>query len=228
MTTPLFLGAYWKARRESIDECADRLMRFLVALSSCDEVLTNWFEKGRSRKQALQKQVDIQNRDQLLKLLDRGRNKRDIGGTVIDELGFSVDLWNGKDSAMGILCGAYASYVSNSVTFHLPEDLGDLRQPERMTSVLVAVVEAWEPDWAGVMSRDAMNARGFNARVPFVDWMLYLSGRLGSKIPALPRPATVQPVGELGSIIMVQGEPPDSAGPEQLENVQRVKVALKL
>jgi hypothetical protein len=151
----------------------------------------------------------------------------------MQELGFSTGLWNGggegKEVGVSLTCGLYwvsptpNAGLGNCVTLDLPEDLGD----ERMAAVLTSVVTAWEPEWAGVMSRDAMNARNFNARVPFVDWMVYLSNRLVPQVPLLPSPAIVRQVERLGSIIVVQGEPPNPANSEHLQNIDRVEAALK-
>lgn len=234
MSIQFLLGAYWRARRESIEQCAERLHRMFSELSACDKTLATWHKRGRSRKQALEGWADVGSREYLLSLLDRGRHRRDTDKAVIDDLGFGVGLWNGaatveKEVGLGITCGLYTSNpnLGNCVTLNLPEDLGDLRQSERMVAVLICVVTAWEPDWAGVMSTDAMNARPFSAQVPFVDWMLYLSNTLVPQVPPLPPPATVRKVERLGSIIVVQTEPPDPADPKHLRNIEQTEAALK-
>jgi hypothetical protein len=234
MNRRYFLGAYWPARKEAIEKCADRLFQFISNLSTCDSALEAWYEQGWSRKQALEKQAHIKSRNYLLDLLDRGRSRRDIDKSVVDDLGFSIGLWNGaateeKEAGLGITCGLYTSNpnLGNCVTLDFPKDLGELMQPERMAHVLSVVAESWEPDWAGVMSTDAMNAREFNARLPFVDWMLYLSNKLMPQISALPQPVSVQRVEELGSILIVQGEPPDPTNLEHVRNVERIGYALR-
>ena len=233
MNTQFFLGAYWHARRESIDECTDRMHQMLSELSTCDEILATWYELGHSQKRALEKQINISNRECLLKLLDGGRHKRDTDKTVIGELGFSAGLWNGggkgKEVSLMVTCGSYSSnpHLGNCVTLNFPENLGKLKQSKRMVAVLASVATAWEPDWAGVMSRNAMNERNFNARVPFVDWMIYVNNRLISQVPSLPSPIVVQQIEKIGSIIIIQNEPPVSADPKHLQNIERIQVALK-
>ena len=233
MSIQFFLGAYWRARRESIEQCTDRLYRMFSGLCSCDETLATWYAKGRSRTQALQNRVHVGNRDDLLRLLDRGRNRRDTDKSVIEELGFDIALWNGaaagREADVSLCCGLYTPNpnLGNCVALSLPEDLGKLRRSERTADVLAAVVAAWEPDWAGVMSNEAMNARQFDARVPFVDWMLYLSNRLAPQIQHLPQLAVARNVDGLGSIIVVQSEPPNPANPEDVRNIERVEAALR-
>jgi hypothetical protein len=38
------LRAYWNARQESIDHCADRLLHFFADLTLCDPTLKQWFK----------------------------------------------------------------------------------------------------------------------------------------------------------------------------------------
>jgi hypothetical protein len=196
-------------------------------------MLATWYERGRSRKQSLAKQADVGSQEYLLSLLDRGRRRRDTDKSAMDELGFGTGLWNGgsegKEVGLMLTCGSYTSNpnLGNCVTLNLPEHLGELGQSKRMAAVLVSVAAAWEPDWAGVMSTDAMNARNFNARVPFVDWMFYLSNRIVPQVPLLSPPAKVQQVERLGCVVVVQGEPTDPANPEHLQNIERVQAALK-
>lgn len=231
MNTSLFLGAYWSARQESIEGCADRLYRMFSELSSCDQTVATWYELARSRKQALARQVAFGNRDYLLDLLNRGRHRRDSDRTVIEELGFGIGLWNGGDEEkaanISVHCGSYCEQVGNSVVLDLPEDLGDLGRPERMAAVLASVVRAWEPDSGGVMSNAAMKAKDYRVAVPFVDWMFYVSYKLARRIPPLAPPARVQEVEGLGSIIVVQDERPDRANPEHVRNIERVEAALR-
>jgi Immunity protein 52 len=227
-----FVGAYWSSRKESIDQCADRLRKFFVALAACDPVLATWFEKGRSRKQALQKPAVIADQGYLLGLLNRGRNRRDVGGTVIEELGFHVGLWNGesgeKAAGLGVRCGLYWTSpnpnvgMSNCVALDLPEHLGELKQTDRMSGVMTATARAWEPEWAGVMSKAAMDARMLDVKAPFVDWMVYVSQRIDGVLP----PSSVVQL-ENGTLIVVQPGPPSMNSTADQENVRRIENILR-
>jgi hypothetical protein len=232
MSSGFFVGAYWAARKESIDQCADRLHRFFVDLAACDPTLATWYEKGRSHKQALEKQAEIRDSSYLLSLLDRGRHRRDVGRTVMEELGFRVGLWNGgsenKTAGLNITCGLYwtspnpNASMSNCLTLDLPEDLGELKHAERMACVLAAIAREWEPDWAGVISRDAMSARAFNAKAPFVDWMVFIP----RKIDGVPAPSSVMQL-ENGSLIVVQPDPPAVNNAEAQERIRKIESILR-
>jgi hypothetical protein len=227
-----FVGGYWAARKESIEQCAERLSRFFADLAACDPSLTTWYERGRSRQQAAEQRAEVRDENYLRNLLDRGRNRRDVGRTVIEELGFRTGLWNGGDEnkaiGLNITCGLYwtspnpSASMSNSVTVDLPENLGELKQSERMAGVLAAVARAWEPDWAGIMSRDAMSARAFNAKVPFVDWMVFVP----RKIDNVPAPSSLIRL-EKGSLIVVQPDPPVATDTEAQNSIRKIEDILQ-
>lgn len=111
MPSDHILGAYWPARRELIMQCCDRLAGFMGELAQCDPALEFWYELVELPKQRPGKRVDIKDRPSLMKLLEGGRNRRDIGGEVIEELGFHFGLWNGADddraTGLSITCGLY-------------------------------------------------------------------------------------------------------------------------
>src|SRR5262249_39051415 len=156
--------------KESIEDCADRLEWLLLALSKCDLAFATWYARGAARKEAQREVAYPSDRAHLLSLLDKGRNRRDIDRAAIPHLGFRIGLWNGGDrdhqAGLGITCGMHAAAASgprpalaNSVVLDLPSALGALQQVEPMSAVLAALAKAWEPAWAGVMSRSAMTER---------------------------------------------------------------------
>jgi hypothetical protein len=226
------LGAYWGARRESVEQCAGRLSAFLTDLAACDPALGRWYERASSFRQALARPVSPDSAGNLVQVLDRGRNRTNVGRAVIEDLGFQIGLWNGqeaqKGSGLSIRCGLYwksstpGVSIGNCVVLDLPEDLGQLRTETRMTQALTATVSAWKPDWAGVMSRAAMNARGFDANVPFVDWMVFLPRR----VERLSPPSSVEELQGGTSIIVVQPTPPSEDSAEDLGVVSRVRKAI--
>ena len=231
MTMRYMLGAYWPARKESVEECASRLHAFLAQLTASDSALVTWYERAQSRKRALRKSADTGDRNYLQSLLNQGRNRRDVGHTVIDELGFHVGLWNGGDArseaGLSVTCGLYwvsptpNASMSNCVVLHLPTDLGELNQTERMAHLLAATARAWEPDWAGVMSNESMKARGFDASAPFVDWMVYVP----RQIRGVPPPSSVIALKGLGSLITVHPTPPLN-DPEEAPRVRKIEAVL--
>ena len=92
----------------------------------------------------------------------------------------------------------------NNVLIEWPSGLGSLARSEAMLPILSSVIKTWRPDWAGVMSRHAMDEQLFDADKPFLDWMLYVSGII--KAPeTLPYSLNIPSV---GTILLSAQTPP--------------------
>ena len=223
----LFIGAYWGPRQESVGQCADRLMVCFELLRDCDEVLSRWFEKGKSPREALGQPVDLLSHEKTLQLLESGRRKRELDRTTIEDLGYRVSLWNGqastKSANVSICCGIHAEnpHLLNSVVFDLPEDLTGLPDRDQCMKILRIFVDTWEPDWAGVISRASRNARPCNPALPFVDWMFYIN-RVGFDRGKLPAAATAFEIERKGTVVVVQDRPINPASQIDLANVNAV------
>ena len=222
------LGAYWGARAESIDQCARRLGIFLAGLADNHESLSIWYEALSSRKQSLLKPVQAPDTGTMIQLLNRGRNRENVEGKVMDDLGFQIGLWNGqagaKRATLNIRCGLYwesstpGVSVGNCVVLDLPQDLPTRVTSEKMSQILQVAVQAWDPAWAGIMSEQSMLTRGFDAQVPFVDWIVFLRRRI---LIVTPPSFTIE-LQERGSIVVVQPDPPSHDDPEALARIERV------
>ncbi len=227
-----YVGAYWKARKESVAECTDRLSEFLSRLSASHEVYSTWYEKGMKRRNIAQKKVDISDRSRLVGLLVKGRSRADdVKRSIIEDLGFSVSLWNGQPEAkavsFNVACGIFFSspHFANCVVLDLPDALQDFAQSSRVVEVVRLVAECWEPDWGGAISRMSREQRGYSDGGPFVDWIVYLSDAIAT-VAAVPAPSRVERVGRLGSIVVVQDEPVALGGPAHLDRLARVERAI--
>ena len=225
------LGAYWKPRPESIEQCADRLLACMTEIRECDPVFAHWYQTGRSRKDALKHEIDVQNRAEVTALLDKGRN-RNFYEEAIENLGFGVGIWNGgnpgKEVGLGVHCGMYRispdpkGGLSNCVTLSFPEDLGELSDSIKVSRILSVVASCWEPDWAGVFSHAAMNTRDWE-RKPFVDWMVYIP----TMIADVPPPSAVTHFPNGGSLIIVQPTPPAVDNAEAQERIRAIDAVIR-
>ena len=230
MVNRWFFGFYWGVREESIEECADRLLRFFQRLTTRSPLLSSWHETGWSREEALRLKVDTSDRTALLALLDEGRNRTDFGNEVIEDLGFHVRLWNGLDDersvGLDIQCGMYCEGVGfNHVFLELPVQLGDLAYTESMVPLGVDVIECWEPEYGFVASEEAMDQRGFYGAqtfAPFLDWILYLAG-LEASPEEVPEGVRVHSVPRKGCILVLAERAQATGTPEHLHRVKQVK-----
>lgn len=190
---------------------------------SVDELVAAWFLTAR-QKSAANVPFRVDTRSVMSELLG-GRNRRDADGSVIDDLGYRLSLWNGDDSAavgLSIKCGMSNSTpgLSNAVVINLPprsQRCGYLYSRAGAAALLEVVVEAWAPDWATVTSNSLREAQGpLVGGRPVLGWMTYFSDRRGD-VPELPKPFDVSVVAGSGSIVTTGEEPP---GPSVLEDLR--------
>lgn len=183
-------AAYWRARKETLEDCVARVSVFLKQLATAGEEFTGWRERGRSKKDALNRKViGAEQSDDLKALLEKGRNRYDIPPRgIIEELGYSLSLWNGRSSeseslSLRIHCGDYSNAVLNAVT--LSPLLGfDHTSKENVLKLSGYFIESWQPDFFILtgdtrLAEETEKARALNKqRDPFLDIALYLSSEL--------------------------------------------------
>jgi hypothetical protein len=230
------LGAYWGDRRESVEKCAERSADFLAGLGACDQCFAGWFRLGESREQARAHEVPA-NVDILRAELAAGRNRRDTDGAVIEDLGFSLWLWNGADNdeeaaGLHIACGGYSGAVPNVCSVDLPRG-GDAAERvlrgETLTCVIEAAVSSWEPDWARVISNRHLDwyldHTEDDAVKPVIGWLTYLSAGRG-EVPPLPPPTRTVALAGHGTLIILTDERFSATRPDHLDQAARVREIL--
>ncbi|AVH44753.1 Imm52 family immunity protein [Agrobacterium salinitolerans] len=180
-----FAAAYWSSRKETLEECTRRATCFLANLAGVSDTLRGWREKSKSRKKALtQKMISIECSDDVRVMLEKGRNRRDMDRSIIEELGFGFGLWNGEagsdEAGLSVRCGIYnASGVSNAVVLNLPRSF-DPASGKTVLALARSFIDAWEPE-SFVLTTNRRNreelikaeAKGENWQ-PFLDVALYL------------------------------------------------------
>lgn len=151
----MFIGAYWKERKEPRDEVAGRLARFFSSLATGNAVLSRWFLKGRTRESA-RTPLEL-NADAISAALEV--NRRDVGAGVLSELGFNLGVWNGADASLAATMGASSPHIANSVvlTFLSAPEAFD---KEKWRRLLAAAVSATDSDHAVVTSMEHLAQSG--------------------------------------------------------------------
>jgi len=171
----MFIGAYWDARKETLDESAERIKSALKALANVDKRFSEWYLKGRTRNSSSDRAItaDMHSVAALLRT-----NNRDDDGSAIEELGFSVGLWNGDDffpCSFSATCGAYSNYFKNSVVLEFPTDCDVLSELSEgaIRNALIGIVNAFDPEVAVLTSNDFIDRFGGGAPWDAGGWLLY-------------------------------------------------------
>jgi hypothetical protein len=176
----LTIGAYWKARQEDVDMCATRLLIYMKNLSKIRPEFAHWSQLSSTYKKAIaQSEVKLESLSQATELLNAGRNRRDVGNSVINELGFRLNLWNKRHEnesvELSVRCGVYSTKVTNSVVMNLAPNLLD--KAADIKTLVQLHVESWEPNWVAVFSQSDIRNRQFNIDEPYLGKYLYVKHR---------------------------------------------------
>jgi hypothetical protein len=199
-------------------------------LEPVDPLFARWFKSAKSLKESLKRPLDS-DLEGLRKYIQRVM-MRDDRRMPMPELGFSIWLWNGGSGAddvwLSLGCGGYSERVSNTCVLRAPHK-GPVSErvltTTFQTEVLRAIATAWDPDWGEALSQAHRNLMKDKSSDVLVGWVTYLSRRLG-RVPPLPAPVRIEPVGELGTLVILTPERFTATNPEHLELAERVRERL--
>jgi hypothetical protein len=217
-----YAGAYWGPRKESPEECARRTAHLLTLLASADPLLAQWYKPAKSLKDARKHPLMPPDLPTLTELFRRGVN-RERGGPVFESLGFTFWFGNGGTKgdhvALRINGGTY-SEVGNYCVLDLPHQGPNAERVLSvpvLTQVVRSMAVAWEPDWAVATScdhRDLFFEDGDTR--DYVGWVMYVSRQRG-RVPPLPAPARIEPVEDLGTLVVLTPERLTASNPAHVE-----------
>ncbi|WNG40403.1 hypothetical protein F0U61_47015 [Archangium violaceum] len=231
MKEDYYAGAYWGPRKETALECARRAELFFHMLARCDPSFTQWYRAGRGFPRELPGWPVRPDVKELEKLLLHGRHRTDVDKEVIEDLGFSQMMWNAKKEATDIhlSCGGYSQWGGPNSCLLNPTKESPIRERILRTPVLAEVLTsmatAWDPDFATATSIEMGHLIKKQKREVRVGWLTYLSRRMG-KVPPLPAPVRIEPVGALGWLLILSPEPMTASNPEHVAFTARVRELL--
>ena len=231
MQDKYYMGAYWGPRQETASECARRAELFFHMLARCDSSLTQWYRAGKGFPKELPGYPLRPQVEELEEFLQKGRIRTDVDREVIEDLGFSQMVWNSKKDATDIrlVCGGYSPWGSPNICLLNPPRQGTVRERllrvPVLTEVLTSMATAWDPDFAIVSSTEMVRLVQKQKGEVRVGWLTYLSRRLG-KLPPLPAPVRIEPVGALGWLLTLSPEPMTASNPEHVAFTSRIRELL--
>ena len=190
MAEALTCYAYWGARRETAEEVADRLRRFLRGLAAVNPAMFDtWYVDDPGAADYRPLRLDLDTAD-LVELVEAGRNRD--GATVFEELGFQLVCW-------GSGSGPRATHIRAVVGNHSPHggpnalvlrlgDTGSGVDPDfygAAVDILRCVAECWEPDWGFAGNSELRSLqRPAPPGTVYVGYVQYLSPRRAVHVKA--------------------------------------------
>jgi hypothetical protein len=226
-----YIGAYWGPRKETARECARRAELFFHMLARCEPTFAQWYRGGRGAPRGLPGYPVRPEVEEWEQLFLHGRNRTDVDKEVIEDLGFRVHVVNTKKDATCIQlhCGEYSPWGSGNTCLINPPGEGPVSEriwsAPVLAEVLTSVATAWDPDFAMASSTEMVDLVQRRKREVRVGWLTYLSRRLG-KLPPLPAPVRIEPVGKLGWLLVLSPERMTASNPEHVAFTARVRELL--
>jgi Immunity protein 52 len=221
-------GVYWGLRQETSQSCAQRTARFFEKLARVDPSYSRWCGFGRTDEESSRLRVDL-TPTSLEGLFRDGVNRYDAEPhRVIEELGFSIDLWNGElpdGVIMSIHCGDYARTLgNNSCILQLPQTPQNIERIftiPKLTEILRCMISEFDPDWGVVSSTKYLLdfPKPTDKKIP--GWVIYLSNRCGT-LPPLPEPIRTEPVEDKGTFIIAMPERFSASNPAHVAQADKI------
>lgn len=199
-----YFGVYWKARKESIDQCAQRLEDFFSNLRNIDSRLL----KLRPVLEKESDQADYPSQREYLKyVLEQGVNQNDVGGEVIPDLGYSATFVGEGDSqpaiSIKLTCCVYSEWNSNACVIYIPKEkaLESIFLEQNMIRDLFKqLVKCWNPDHGRLTNFELEEELMVDGEYVDVGCVTYRSNRLGL-LPVITEPSWMEDIDKNGYLI---------------------------
>ncbi|HET8885634.1 MAG TPA: Imm52 family immunity protein [Salinimicrobium sp.] len=142
------ISAIWKSNKKtSVEECSKNILEFLLLLKNHNEkMFSQWYEKGRSKEEALEKKINLE-QAYFKNALNRKWDKK------FEDLGVRVSYWTGdadenKSAEISFNLGAYGNkpFNKNLCVITLPEENEYYNSEANKESLIRLVVDYWKPD----------------------------------------------------------------------------------
>ena len=231
--------AGWGLREEGAQVCAARLSRMLENLAGVHPAFTRLMWTGMGRGVPTRDMQRLRELGLLEGLVDLQRTPDDAGKHWLPDgyrLPATADLDGPKFLVLTVRVGRhldhrYVARFGNIVTVVISA-LGDPVNGgipfEALKPILIALVEAWQPEWAGAFSV-FYGAKSNSLRwpPPFYSgsWMIYLTQSLAQKIN-VPASALVERMPGDGLLMQATDQPFDHENPEHVRAADAIQACL--
>lgn len=195
-----YVAAFWPSRRASLQDCAERLVRYLELCSSILGKRVRWEEIDNIG-------MPIHPDASMIKsLLKTGVCRNQVDGSIIRSAGFDFSLvWRQSKHKIWWLNGSIGSSsenLDNCVVLlapSAPEDTANEKTAAKLKSLLRAAVEAWNPEFGFVRSDELNDFYPPDCKGPTLSWMMYLRNP-----PDASSQYKCEPVGKSGKLLTIQ------------------------
>jgi hypothetical protein len=224
---PFQVGAHWAGRRESAEECAQRVEALFQQLGQCDPAYARWFEFAYSRKHSLQLPFEP-TIEVFLRFFKRRKYR-------LDREVFAFEAWTGQEQSgrggrLSFVCGSNSPSYANGCLLHLPREepaASRVLALPVLKQVVRAMVRVWDADGCAVIAEgDRSTKKALEDGRPCVGWLTYIAHRCGS-LPPLPEQVHLEPLEDQGTLILLTTERFSLANPAHVDLARSVRERLE-
>ena len=184
MTDTFHIGAYWKNRKQLLDNIINPTVQTLKELGEIDEQFLNLYELGNSRKQALENKVSVSS-ESIKKLYQKRSKKNDFDQNGYSKIGYRLSLWTGhtdyESSAISFNAGSSSTLLTDLCLINIPTEgtaKNRLLQFDKVKEIINLLIQKWNPDIIVLNSRELSNALDTTNEVGWVTYTKKLKGRV--------------------------------------------------
>ncbi|MBM6498163.1 Imm52 family immunity protein [Flavobacterium macrobrachii] len=142
------ISAIWLSKEKTtIEQCSKKVYDFLLLLRVYNnDLFGHWYEKGNSKKEAINNQVDF-NQDYFKRDLEKKWDKK------FEDLGARISYWSGnkndsESAQINFNIGAYGdkSFNKNSCILTLPENDKFFSSAKEIDDLINLMKNYWKPN----------------------------------------------------------------------------------
>jgi hypothetical protein len=156
------ISALWgQNNRISAEEGAKQIYQFLLLLKSHNEDLfANWYEGGYSKREAMEKKIDL-TQEYIRKAVEKNWNRK------FDDLGSRISYWTGHEDddlsgSISFSVGGYGNKPFNrsSCVISLPIQSPYYEIKENQRALIKLLIDFWKPDTALINGEEVLRKNG--------------------------------------------------------------------
>jgi len=230
----LYIGGYWRDRKEDADACANRIVQCLRGLTTCDPAFEEVFVVTRKPYRI---PIDIQT---IQPIVQKARNRADSPPhRIIEPLGFRPSFCSeprGREEewAFSSMCGAYPKTPGlwNNCVLKLPtkgEASQRLSRLDTVVGMMRTLISAWDPDWAVAQTHEFRQLFASGSKIPgklLVGWMSYFAARMGRVPDGVPVHSRIE-IPDRGTLLILTEDAVAPDRPDHVATAHAVSFALQ-
>jgi len=141
-----FIGGYWSARSESINEVASKIVLFLKELEAINELFSSLKLPDSTKKKALNNNFEV-NDSNLIMYFKKNRKPIEIDEQGFCKIGFSISLFNELSGSISFSVnfslGSSSNYFKNNCFVKV---FGENLKKDERNKILNLIIDIFNPE----------------------------------------------------------------------------------